>query len=525
MAPKNSASTRNHWAATADTKTDSPLLANGIDDEFEIWNGTALTKAVWFFQHLRLLPERRKAFVQLCRTGTAYTVKGSKIAVYHPEHAREYLNDELSVGSLEEPFAGFRGSWGAIAATPEAPAAAPYSPLPPEAAPSAADAEASESAAAGSGAPPTPGLSVALLTIAERLAEHPAVSGSSSAPKNALTRTLGVDYASNFIVAPHVIDDVDLEFLNYWLERIEDLEIRISYREKCDGSGRKFVRIFAAELAKAAVGQTTGTAITKHISNVLKAGIAPRVRDFNRVTQICNAWNRALPVGKRKDEALMVEQFKELVIALGDQPHTALTVKFQELRTNALFEHHDPAAIQAMLPQLWMTACRAVLEEIHDRELLAELEQGRALLGRDPKRTEAEPKFKPKGPWTEGVNRPCGTCKDLGLKGDHWDKDCPNKEKKKKKERKESKPGTEGGEAGKAALSRASEQFFAGGASNELDLAMLQDPEQALATLASGSSARALVARGQSASEASQESPQSGESSDGPRQRQVGRQV
>ena len=44
---------------------------------------------------------------------------------------------------------------------------------------------------------------------------------------------------------------------------------------------------------------------------------------------------------------------------------------------------------------------------------------------------------------------------------------------------------------------------------------MLQDPEQALATLASGSSARALVARGQSASEASQESPQSGESSEG----------
>ena len=41
MAPKNSASTRNHWAATADTKTDSPLLATGIDDEFEIWNGTA----------------------------------------------------------------------------------------------------------------------------------------------------------------------------------------------------------------------------------------------------------------------------------------------------------------------------------------------------------------------------------------------------------------------------------------------------------------------------------------------------
>ena len=85
MAPKNSASTRNHWAATADTKTDSPLMATGIDDEFEIWNGTALTKAVWFFQHLRLLPERRKAFVQLCRTGTAYTDKGSKIAVYHPE--------------------------------------------------------------------------------------------------------------------------------------------------------------------------------------------------------------------------------------------------------------------------------------------------------------------------------------------------------------------------------------------------------------------------------------------------------
>ena len=66
-----------------------------------------------------------------------------------------------------------------------------------------------------------------------------------------------MDYASNFIVAPHIIDDVDLEFLNYWLERIEDLEIRISYREKCDGSGRKFVRIFAAELAKAAVGQQT----------------------------------------------------------------------------------------------------------------------------------------------------------------------------------------------------------------------------------------------------------------------------
>lgn len=48
----------------------------------------------------------------------------------------------------------------------------------------------------------------------------------------------------------------------YWLERIEDLEIRIYYREKCDGSGRKFVRIFAAELAKAAVGQTASPSLT-----------------------------------------------------------------------------------------------------------------------------------------------------------------------------------------------------------------------------------------------------------------------
>ena len=30
-----------HWAATADNKTDNPVLATGTDDEFEIWNGTA----------------------------------------------------------------------------------------------------------------------------------------------------------------------------------------------------------------------------------------------------------------------------------------------------------------------------------------------------------------------------------------------------------------------------------------------------------------------------------------------------
>ena len=167
--------------------------------------------------------------------------------------------------------------------------------------------------------------------------------------------------------------------------------------------------------------------------------------------------------------------------------------------------------VDAAMPKIIMDSCCIVLGDLEGKQLVSELE-GKALLGRDPRRSEkgGDPKGgdpKNKNKFDKDKNRPCKHCG-----GNHWDNKCPNKPEE---DPKSSTPGTETkskGESGTSALARASSAFFAGSGSKDLDLELLSDPEAALAALADSAPARSLVARGQKTAEV--ESDESGEGQD-----------
>ena len=54
---------------------------------------------------------------------------------------------------------------------------------------------------------------------------------------SALVAAIGSEHASNYAIAPHVIEEVDLELLQEFLGRIGPARIKNDYRARCSKSG------------------------------------------------------------------------------------------------------------------------------------------------------------------------------------------------------------------------------------------------------------------------------------------------
>ena len=359
---------------------------------------------------------------------------------------------------------------------------------------------------------PAPSALDAMATISAQIAALATSASPTTTTPSALSRVLGPDYAAMYTIAPHVIETTDEELAAYFLNRIGPQSVRKEYRAKANRSGRRFIVVFLEELKRAAVSSSTSTTIAERMRLLLEAGCEPSVAAWLRLTEVHSSWNRAMPPDQVIPAQQLAVMYKNVIVRMGDNADTKLTVKFNELKTESLVKGED---VSAATPRLWREACLDVLDSLSSADELAQL-QGRALaaFNKDPKRTATDKdkgggrpggdwsKKPPKGKWTEGVNRPCNNCKELGLPGKHWDSKCPNK-----KDAKDQDQGTkQDGETGKGAMARASATFFDAGKTNNLDLAMLDDPEAALAALAGEAPARSLVARG-----ASGESRASGE--------------
>ena len=76
--------------------------------------------------------------------------------------------------------------------------------------------------------------------------------------------------------------------------------------------------------------------------------------------------------------------YKNVIVRMGDNADTKLTVKFNELKTESLVKGED---VSAATPRLWREACLDVLDSLSSADELAQL-QGRALaaFNKDPKR-------------------------------------------------------------------------------------------------------------------------------------------
>ena len=486
--------------------TDTPADAGNIE-----WDGSLIDKARWFFNLLDALPEDSK-FFRLIETATVLTDKQAKIAVFHPDHARIHLERSDAPGSIDAPCMYMRNSFGPITSAASAMASPGAPPIPPSLSAMAPAEE--EPAEEGEEAAPAPAPSAldAMATISAQIAALATSASPTTTTPSALSRVLGPDYAAMYTIAPHVIETTDEELAAYFLNRIGPQSVRKEYRAKANRSGRRFIVVFLEELKRAAVSSSTSTTIAERMRLLLEAGCEPSVAAWLRLTEVHSSWNRAMPPDQVIPAQQLAVMYKNVIVRMGDNADTKLTVKFNELKTESLVKGED---VSAATPRLWREACLDVLDSLSSADELAQL-QGRALaaFNKDPKRTATDKdkgggrpggdwsKKPPKGKWTEGVNRPCNNCKELGLPGKHWDSKCPNK-----KDAKDQDQGTkQDGETGKGAMARASTTFFDAGKTNNLDLAMLDDPEAALAALAGEAPARSLVARG-----ASGESRASGE--------------
>ena len=92
--------------------------------------------------------------------------------------------------------------------------------------------------------------------------------------RSALVAAIGSEHASNYAIAPHVIEEVDLELLQVlqeFLGRIGPARIKNDYRARCSKSGRRFIVEFLQDINDHPMGTNSATAMQKIIDGMLRA--------------------------------------------------------------------------------------------------------------------------------------------------------------------------------------------------------------------------------------------------------------
>ena len=95
--------------------------------------------------------------------------------------------------------------------------------------------------------------------------------------RSALVAAIGSEHASNYAIAPHVIEEVDLELLQVlqeFLGRIGPARIKNDYRARCSKSGRRFIVQFLQDINDHPMGTNSATAMQKIIDGMLRASTA-----------------------------------------------------------------------------------------------------------------------------------------------------------------------------------------------------------------------------------------------------------
>ena len=231
------------------------------------------------------------------------------------EHAHSDLNGTIATGTFLTPCMLQRSDF-ASSYTPELP---PASPQPVRAAAQAA---------------PTPGDGAT--SAAEREGVHPALSilteaarlASSATPTtpSALVAAVGSEHASNYAIAPHVIEEVDLELLQEFLGRIGPARIKNDYRARCSKSGRRFIVQFLQDINDHPMGTNSATAMQKIIDGMLTAGCEATVASFLALTEKVRVWNKCQVKAKILPEDQLAEKFKDLVIRMGEVAENKLQI-------------------------------------------------------------------------------------------------------------------------------------------------------------------------------------------------------
>lgn len=215
------------------TKTDSTIPIADMNNPTgvnSLWAGDQVSRAPWFNARLKEAADVFE-YKTLVKHGTVSTPRG-ETACFSPEHAMEHLT-KANVGDWRKPNLTMRQPYttsGLAATTP------------------------SMTATTHRGYPGTP---------------------SSSAPptRSSLLSILG-DHASEYKLAPDLIEERDLQFFNFFADSISNPRLKNHYKKVCSDSGRQFITTCMQEMEDDGSSLTAEDTVEARMRAILTGGLS-----------------------------------------------------------------------------------------------------------------------------------------------------------------------------------------------------------------------------------------------------------
>ena len=354
------------------------------------YGGSPLDKAPWFAAVLRAL-RKESAYCRFVATATCINGKGDKIVTYGSAHALQHSTGGIPDGTFSDPcMIGRAGST-----------------VPP---------------------PESPGGVVIAPTITTPTAETVVPTSVHGTTATAWATLLG-EYASEYMQAPHMLEDLDRDMQEFMLDTVTNDVIAAAYRVKCGNSGRRLLLLIPRELADTSDGIDVGGATVAEMKALLKAGIScPTVESFLALTDPYELSNEIL-LGTHRyvPEDTRYANFRDAIRDMGAQVETDYKAMMQELRVKAMVDKTIDS-----IPKLQMlkdAACAVFGQYEADKRTRA-FNEGRALtaFGRPPPDTPPDdqppPSDQPKPPWNPARDKTCRHQEKVGCDGKHYHTKC-----------------------------------------------------------------------------------------------------
>ena len=248
------------------------------DTVLQKWAGDQLSRTTWVNM---MLKKAAQVFVwkQLVTSGTVPIQRSGQTAVFSADHGVEHFNGH-NKGSWRSPSERAREQL-TIHATGATPSA-------------------TTSTATHGGYPSGPSSAL--------------TAPSHASPRSAMD-ALG-EHAGMYKCSPDSIEAEDLEFLNFFLDGIENTHVQEKYRKKCSDSGRLFIRIIMKEIEDDDESLTTEDVVDAKMKAILSGGLSEATYDCY-VTTVgqYEAWHDTREDHNRIPDGRFPQDFSSLLAA------------------------------------------------------------------------------------------------------------------------------------------------------------------------------------------------------------------
>ena len=336
-------------------QSDNPL---SLQDE---WYGDDMHRGPWLRKRTRAA-ETNHTFRTLCESATVTNSRG-QVAVYSVAHAKEHLEGR-NRGTFLEPNMRARENLAAgNTQSPSAPGATTH------------------------GGYPTPS-PTANTAAAQTYASAVTTSGSGRVLSQ-LEAELG-QHASNYVIAPGLIEEADHSFLANFTDHIANERLCRQWQRQTllegQPSGRNFIKMFLEDMDGQETSMTTEHTVQSKMDLIQKAGLSEATMDcFLATIEEFELWNDTLNI--KVPEPKLAFIYRSWVGNLSREIKISLDLKIATLEARAAAKGRDAAKDDPV--GLVTKAATTVLNDIENEAMTKAIESGRAYVassGFDPRR-------------------------------------------------------------------------------------------------------------------------------------------